>query len=201
MLSISDGNSDLDALSCRIGFRKPFPVLMGLSQSIPQNAEEIRQEAQLAFSEANLCYSRSQEAWNRGDKATARKEKEKRIELQNKAKMLNQQASEIAYNENNKNRKLNEVDLHGLTVPEALDAVEKAIVIAKQHKYSSMVIITGQGNNSENGAKLKPKVTDQLINKHNLKCIPNHPNPGCITIEFVPSGGFIGWVSNICCIQ
>ena len=175
---------------------------MGTSFSSPGNAEELRQEARQAFEDANKCYKDSQDAWNNGDKALAKSKKDERIAFQNKAKSLNKQAADIIYADKNSNRKDNEIDLHGLTVSEALAAVEEAIKVAKQKRLKTLVIITGRGNNSPNGAKIKPAVTEQLIQKYSLQVTANFPNPGCITIEFAEPGGFIGWVTtHICTIQ
>lgn len=86
--------------------------------------------------------------------------------------------------ENNKDRPINELDLHGLYVKEALLKTESRIQYCKEHKIDHLVIIVGRGKHSLNGVtKLKPAIAN-LMEKYQFRCIPNKPTVGCLYVEF-----------------
>lgn len=65
-----------------------------------------------------------------------------------------------------------------LQVTEAIEFAQKAIEQAKADGRKRLVLIVGQGKHSADGVpKLKPAVLS-MINKHNLRCYANRPNPG-----------------------
>jgi len=74
----------------------------------------------------------------------------------------NKTASEMIFRENNKDRKPNEVDLHGLFVKEAKLKVDETLSAAKKRGDSLVLFIVGQGLHSANGAKLKPELTSYI---------------------------------------
>ncbi|CAG8548635.1 5524_t:CDS:2 [Ambispora gerdemannii] len=90
-----------------------------------------------------------------------------------------------------------ELDLHGLFVTEALAYTEQRIQHCKSMKAKNLVIIVGQGNHSIDGvSKLKPAVTE-LINKYQIRCTPNKPNPGCLFLEFDQGKGDLSWFDRL----
>ncbi|CAG8492294.1 119_t:CDS:2, partial [Ambispora leptoticha] len=125
-------------------------------------------------------------------------------ELSNKAKehykemeKYNKMAAEFIYRENNKNRSYQELDLHGLFVTEALEYTEQRIQYCKSMKAKNLVIIVGKGNHSIGGvSKLKPAVAE-LINKYQIRCTPNRPNPGCLFLEFDQGKGDLSWFDRL----
>lgn len=67
-----------------------------------------------------------------------------------------------------------------MQVKEAIERATKAIEEAKAAGLPKLVLITGRGVHSKDGIpKIKPAING-LIKKHNLRCTPNTPNPGCV---------------------
>lgn len=88
------------------------------------------------------------------------------------------------------------MDLHGLTVNEALETTRERLTAFVKNKESHLVIIVGQGNNSMNKiAKIKPAVA-QLVQDFHVKATPNKPNAGCIYIEPAEGEADIGWIDG-----
>nr|CAG8437319.1 8762_t:CDS:2 [Entrophospora candida]CAG8438705.1 3851_t:CDS:2 [Entrophospora candida] len=95
----------------------------------------------------------------------------------------NNKAAEIIFLENNKDRPITELDLHGLFVKEAVEKTKLRIEQCELKGVSYLVIIVGKGKHSINGiSKLRPAVLE-LIKKHNLRCTPNKPTDGCLHVE------------------
>lgn len=167
------------------------------SSSYPISADGLRQEARALKTEAWEYSQKSRDAWQRGDKKQAAEYKAERLELEKRAALLNDKAADQIFRHTNAGRGKNEMDLHGLYVNEALEYVERRIEEARRKKRNHLVIITGRGNNSRGGiAKLKPSVMERLMQKHQLRCTMDRPNDGCIYVEFVYDGSFIGWVKH-----
>ncbi|KAG1816050.1 uncharacterized protein BJ212DRAFT_208249 [Suillus subaureus] len=99
------------------------------------------------------------------DEAKARNERQRAKELTQRGKahevnmiLLNKEASAKIFQENNQNRR-NEVDLHGLHVPEALSYFDISVQKARDLEESSLCVIVGKGNHSDNNApKIKPAI-------------------------------------------
>jgi hypothetical protein len=76
------------------------------------------------------------------------------------------------------------LDLHGLHVSEALQAVETALVLAKREKDGVndmlVTIITGRGKHSEGGARIKPAVINLLDSRGTRYSLANE---GCIVVR------------------
>lgn len=89
-------------------------------------------------------------------------------------------------------------------VKEAVDEAERHIRDAKSSGQRSLVFIVGRGLHSQDGvAKIRPAI-QQLIERHNLRCIPDTPNAGCLTVQFVSEaerGWFGGWLADRCVIM
>ncbi|CAO3685190.1 unnamed protein product [Rhizopus stolonifer] len=112
-------------------------------------------------------------------------------------KMYNQQAAEYMYTKNNQGRSINEIDLHGLFVAEANQKVEEAIQRCQAGKQDHLVIIVGKGLHSPGQiAKLKPAII-KLVEKYNISCQPDIPNPGCLYVEFGKGKGDLSWLYRI----
>jgi len=129
------------------------------------------------------------------------KAKQERDICNQKANEADKRAAELFFEDNNRDKKKNEVDLHNLYVKEAIFYATQAIKEAKANGLEYLILIYGQGNNSADGvAKLKPAVL-KLIEEYKLKCTPGLPNPGCVYIEFAKPGESYGWFSlSSCCI-
>ncbi|KAI9299960.1 hypothetical protein BJ944DRAFT_171584 [Cunninghamella echinulata] len=154
----------------------------------------------LAHEEAekrNECYEQSQEAYRNGDGALAKELSNKGHSHDNKMKQYNQQAADLIYREKNQGRPPNEIDLHGLFVQEATDRVDEAIKLCKREHYENLTIIVGKGLHSPGQiAKLKPAITE-MVQRYEVLCEPNRPNPGCLYITFGQGTGDLSWLDKI----
>lgn len=73
----------------------------------------------------------------------------------------------------------------------------RALLQAKQSGASSVVFIVGRGIHSQDGiVKIRPAV-ERLIERHNLRCVPDSPHVGCVRAEFV-SKEERGWFAKMC---
>ncbi|KAJ7651643.1 hypothetical protein DFH06DRAFT_1207636 [Mycena polygramma] len=96
----------------------------------------------------------------------------------------NKEASEMIFLENNKNREPNEIDLHGLFVPEANPKVKEAIAAADERGDAFIWFIVGQGHHSNNGvAILKPKVRAFIHRKLRRSVSPDPRNEGVLVVS------------------
>ncbi|KAI7863522.1 hypothetical protein BDF14DRAFT_1704099, partial [Spinellus fusiger] len=165
------------------------------------NAEYTRLR-DLAHQEAekrNDCYHRSQVAYQSGDGAEAKQLSNKGHQHDEAMKKYNNSAADLIYHEKNKNRPANEIDLHGLFVQEASCRVEQAMKRCEQERMDHLTIIVGKGLHSAgegNIAKLKPAILD-LVKRYNVHVEPNHPNPGCLYVEFGKGAGDMSWLDRL----
>lgn len=82
---------------------------------------------------------------------------------------------------NNKNRDLREIDLHHLTVNEAIQKlIERIKSLYSVHSVYKLVVIVGRGIHSENGPVLKPAVFN-FARKNDI-CTEVLANPGRIIL-------------------
>ncbi|CAI2192464.1 8004_t:CDS:2 [Funneliformis geosporum] len=141
----------------------------------------------LAGDEAKLrndCFSQSQSAFTSRQGLKAKELSQKGKEHGKKMEQYNSKAAEVIFNENNKNRPPNELDLHGLYVKEALLKTELKIQYCKAKNIDNLTIIVGRGKHSSNGvAKLKPAIAE-LMEKYQFHCILDKPTVGCLYVEF-----------------
>jgi len=88
-----------------------------------------------ARSKANLHYRRKDKYTEEANSATNIKERNKFLKLAKHelrlAKKADDEAAEAIFKHNNKNRKANEVDLHGLHVSEAIEITNKKLAELK----------------------------------------------------------------------
>ncbi|KAG2150401.1 hypothetical protein DEU56DRAFT_898827 [Suillus clintonianus] len=81
-------------------------------------------------------------------------------------------------------RKPNTVDLHGLYVPEAQSYFKDAIKEAQDRGASSLCVIVGKGNHSDNNVpKIKPAIQD-LGKSLGLPIEVDPRNDGCLIVNF-----------------
>ncbi|KAF9979296.1 hypothetical protein BGZ65_006698 [Modicella reniformis] len=126
---------------------------------------------------------KSQIAYKSGDGAKAKELSMKAKEHGAEMDQYNDMARDIAFKANNATRPANEMDLHGLTVKEALQFTRERLTKFVKNKESNLIIIVGRGKNSLNGIpKIKPAVID-LVKEFHIRATPNKPNAGCVYIE------------------
>jgi len=129
----------------------------------PLSSAALRKLAAEAGKRMAEAFSQSKTMHRTGSPTEAQRLAQEGREHQQTMERLNQTASEMIFREKNKDRKSNEVDLHGLFVKEAESRVKETILAAKERGYSSIRFIVGQGLHSTNGdAKLKPKLTSYI---------------------------------------
>ncbi|KAK7063959.1 hypothetical protein R3P38DRAFT_2821488 [Favolaschia claudopus] len=135
------------------------PELEESQDDTPLSADEHRAMAQKARKEMTKAFEQSKVFKRNGFWADAQSMEEKGQKFKRTMETLNQKASELIYQENNKNKKPGEVDLHRLFLKEAEQKVQEAIWAAEARGASSVRFIVGQGKHSKNGARLKPELT------------------------------------------
>ena len=172
-------------------------VSKGASSSSPpprtaiSESEKLRESAHQAREEAKTFSKSSQEAFHQGNHQKAKEFSLKSKELHARADELNHQAAELVFKAKNGKMAGDAIDLHGLTVTEALEYVEKRIVEEKARGSDHLVVIVGAGKHSIDGiAKIKPAV-ETILKKHQLNFEMNKPNEGCIYVRF--DGYNEGW--------
>jgi hypothetical protein len=199
------------------------PPVAGASLVDPiLRAEQLRAEAHALKLNRDHHYRDSQAAFARGDGAAAKLASERRKQTQQRIEALRAQAATLLFAHYNHGRPLNEIDLHGLYVEEALTALRTRINACEKRLRTAgsltatpsdvhpslpsvhlLVVIVGRGNHSRDKiAKLRPAV-EELIRTHRLRVHADTPNDGCLTIEFgskEPSG-WVGRITDACAIM
>lgn len=145
--------------------------------------ETFRARSDLCAEIKKSCFMLSDEASEQGDTRMA-----KALSIVgNEYKKLLTKANEDAANQifylNNLNKSVNEIDLHGLFVSEAIEKLELRVACAKHHGKNFLVVIVGRGRHSSNGPKIKPAVIE-FAKRNQIQFIEDSPNPGCITYKF-----------------
>ncbi|KAG6907902.1 hypothetical protein DXG01_006957 [Tephrocybe rancida] len=169
----------------------------------PQKHEDLNQLNQSDDFYANLraraneegdamakAFEQSHEAYSRGDGATAKTLSNRGKEHQRHMELLNKQAADWIFIENNKDSKPGEIDLHGLHVKEAISRTDDAIEAAKRRGDSELHLIeplvdnsAGKGLHSKGGsAKIKPAV-EELLQKHCLLAKLDPDNAGVLIVQ------------------
>ncbi|KAJ3032968.1 hypothetical protein HDV00_006877 [Rhizophlyctis rosea] len=171
---------------------------MGNSSSTPspshpptpgEPGSALRAKAHTAAQKRNEAYSQSQAAYRSNRKAEAKTLSEKGKRLDAEMKSLNAQAAEEIFQHHNKGRGLDEIDLHGLYVEEALRYVEAHIKKCRSAGVGRTRVITGMGNHSAGGvAKIRPAV-EELARKEGIRWEVDPRNGGVIVLEL---GGGVG---------
>jgi DNA-nicking Smr family endonuclease len=204
----------------------PPPPVAGASLVDPiLRAEQLRAEAHALKLNRDHHYRDSQAAFARGDGAAAKLASDRRKQTQQRIEALRAQAATVLFAHYNHGRPLNEIDLHGLYVEEALIALRTRINACEKRLRTAgsltnaaagtnggqaplpsvhlLVVIVGRGNHSRDKiAKLRPAV-EELIRTHRLRVHADTPNDGCLTIEFgskEPSG-WVGRITEACAIM
>jgi DNA-nicking Smr family endonuclease len=151
-------------------------------QSSSNDPEELREQANHLYAQAKSLSDQSQEAYRAGDGARAKQLSNQKRKVYAQAEAINARAQQTAFSQVNQGKGLEEIDLHGLYVKEAVDAVNCRVRECRKHGISTLVCITGRGNGSvDNVARIKPRIVE-LAASQGLTFQENHPNDGCVTI-------------------
>ena len=174
-------------------FRKGRVEGSEVEENLPKldEAERYRSLARELGHDRSKLYEESQTAWQEGDKHKAKLLSDKAKAIRVKMETFNEKASQLHFEARNQNRGLNEVDLHGQFVQEAIELTEKRIQKVvnlnssnKETKIENLVVIYGKGIHSEGGhAKIKPAIIE-LMKKYSFNVSLDDPNEGCMRILF-----------------
>lgn len=165
------------------------------------NDEELSEEEKLSLQYRNKasqyalnmkdCFDKSQNAFQSGNKALAKSLAEEGKNYKEKLVECNLKAKNIIFKYKNKERGLDEIDLHGLLVEEAMEELKNRIELLKSKEIPSLIVVHGKGIHSDsNNAKIKPACI-ALVEKEGLQYIKDSPNEGCLTINFILTNMFV----------
>lgn len=174
---------------------KPLPARRA-SPGAPQHEEPVAQQlhqrnyydslrARAVDEGAKMaqCFEESHAAYAAHEGARAKELSEQGRAHQREMDRLNGKASEWIFSENNKDRRPDEVDLHGLYVKEAISFTERAINEARAQGTAKVHLIVGKGLHSPRGvAKLKPAI-EELMQKQGLVVQLDEKNAGVLIVS------------------
>ncbi|KAB5591559.1 hypothetical protein CTheo_4988 [Ceratobasidium theobromae] len=170
----------------------PEPAFSSAPSDIAPESEShggraLRAQARLEGEKMSMAFEASQKAHNEGNGARAKELSD--IGRQHQVRMQElhaEAAAQIFKAEKNAGRPLDEVDLHGLYVKEAISRLSQFIREAPQAGYTTLRVITGKGLHSERGeAQIIPAVQDAL-RRQGLRHHTNEANAGVIIVELGP---------------
>lgn len=133
----------------------------------------------------NECARQSRQAYQNGDGRRAKELSNQKKEYERKMKSANRAAAQETFDYHNSSdaRSPNEIDLHGLRVPEAIEYFKKYVDDAQKRQFRELIVIVGRGIHSEGGPKIKPAVIE-YAKKHKMRYEEDSPHVGCIRFEF-----------------
>lgn len=167
-------------------------------QEQPAAAEELRARAREEARLRGEAFERSKACYARGDHAGAKKWSEEGKRHARRMEDLNSRAAAAVFEANNAARPLDEVDLHGLHVREAVARADAEIEAARARGASRLVFIVGRGVHSADGvARIKPALTGELMRKHSLRVTAGVPNDGCLLVELGAERTRVGWFERL----
>lgn len=132
----------------------------------------------------NECARQSRQAYQNGDGRRAKELSNQKKEYARKMKSANRAAAQETFDHHNASgtRSPNEIDLHGLFVPEAIEYLKKYVNVVEKMQCRDLIVIVGRGKHSEGGPKIKPAVIE-YAKKHKMTYEVDSPRVGCIRIE------------------
>ncbi|KAG2368415.1 hypothetical protein BDR07DRAFT_1325201, partial [Suillus spraguei] len=147
------------------------------------------------------CFKERNEAKARNEQQRAKELNQRGEAHRENMMLLDKEASAKIFQENNQNRR-NPVDLHGLYVSEAKSYFDIAVQGARDREESSLRVIVGKGNHSDNNApKIKPAI--QAHGKSlGLSIAVDPRNDGCLiyllvlccSLRYIPKSVYDGVV-------
>lgn len=146
------------------------------------NYEIYRQKAKELAEKRHESFSQSIMFYKSGNKALAKKLSKEGKLYEKQMSKANKKAAELIFTKYNKQQNEDTIDLHGLSVNEAIGKLKERISTAKQNEVKRLIVVVGKGNNNQNGPRIKPAVNSFAI-ENQLPVTPDFPNHGCIRIE------------------
>ncbi|KAI0063647.1 hypothetical protein BV25DRAFT_402265 [Artomyces pyxidatus] len=151
-------------------------------------AQRFRNRANKAGDEMTTYFKKSKAERKRGNRASADTLRTQGEARQAEMVKLHAQASKLMFKAHNKNRSLDEVDLHGQHVKEAIALAEDSLKKAKTYGFTEIRFIVGKGLHSTAGSKIKPAIQD-LMTQRNLPARLDPRNEGVLIVRLV--GNFL----------
>ena len=152
-----------DGLELRLAMRREE----SLAKEFDQKSKEAAR---------NLNFEEARKFWKISEIHRERKEEEK------------QKAEAAIFEKNNKFRRFNVLDLHGLFVEEAIHRLKQFLAKHEMLRTRTVTVITGRGLHSRDGVpKIKPRIIDHIRNTVNCYY---RENSGDIEIRMDPPQGY-----------
>ncbi|KAF8320655.1 DUF1771-domain-containing protein, partial [Clavulina sp. PMI_390] len=148
----------------------------------------LRDRARKEGDQMAHCFDESHRAYESGDGARAKELSNEGKKHKAEMERLNKEASDWIYYQNNTDSAVDEVDLHGLYVAEAVSRTEAAIQKAQSEGKNHLNIIVGKGLHSQGHvAKIKPAI-EELMQKYNLAAELDPHNAGVLVVHLGQGG-------------
>jgi len=148
---------------------------------------KLRQEARSEGDAMARCFDQAHSAYASGDGARASQLSKEGHEHKARMEDLNKQASEWIFKANNADENEDTIDLHGLTVHEAIDRTEAFVQDARRRNRTQIRVITGKGLHSrDHVAKIKPAIA-KLMQDENISAHVDPRNAGVIIVDLTGS--------------
>ncbi|KAE8225754.1 hypothetical protein CF319_g1539 [Tilletia indica] len=149
---------------------------------------QLRNQARSEGDAMARCYDQAHAAFGSGDGARASALSKEGHEHKARMEDLNRQASEWIFKANNADESEGTIDLHGLTVKEAIERTENYVRDARRQGRSQIRVVTGKGLHSrDHVAKIKPAIA-KLMQDENLSAQVDPRNAGVIIVDLTGSG-------------
>lgn len=143
-------------------------------------AEGHRRKAHELAERQHALSAQSQAAYKSGNGAAAKSLSIQARVLHRQVEEHNRQAAALYLYANNVNNPPGVLDLHGLFVKEALQAVQEEVRKAKKERRGQLVLIVGAGHHSRDGVqRIRPAVEKMMRDAgHRYEAI----NQGCLKV-------------------
>ena len=150
-----------------------------------ERIQKWRQEARDQRDQAQTASAESQRAYQQGRHDVAKSKSQEATQCRAEMSLLNKKAADLAFSLNNQGRPANEIDLHDLSVQEALDRLQGKLSERKirDGKTKVLLVITGKGQRSgADGPRVKPAVL-QWLQEHGYSAEIDPRNEGCVIVQ------------------
>lgn len=163
-------------------------VVTGHSRgSIIVRAEDFRRQAQAQELERDQIKNALKEAERDGQYFEAIKLAVELEEADVQAKQLHAKASRRFYHAHNIQPEPQTIDVHRLSVQEAMIQTKRALRTAYVSGSPELRIITGRGKHSKNKIPVLKLAIVGEMQKHHIEAVPDNKNPGVLVIKLPTS--------------
>ncbi|CAL1706692.1 unnamed protein product [Somion occarium] len=157
-------------------------ITEGPKDAVIQRAESLRKDAQAKEKQRDELRQKMLQAQKDGEYFKALKYEVELEEAHTSAQKLHAQARRRFFLAHNMQREPQEIDVHRLSVAEALAAVKTAIRDAYDTNAPELRIIVGKGKHSKNNIPVLKLAIVGELQKHHIEAVPQHNNAGVLVI-------------------